>query len=68
MKKSRIYLDEAKLALDMLPENFEVKPFLEYLFLTISHYNEYWYNDLNRRDLYAILQKNMNGTVKTNDN
>jgi len=68
MKKSRIYLDEAKLALDMLPENFEVKPFLEYLFLTISHYNEYWYNDLNRRDLYAILQKNMNGTMKTNDN
>src|SRR5918912_3048024 len=67
MKKSRIYLDEAKLALDMLPENFEVKPFLEYLFLTISHYNEYWYNDLNRRDLYAILQKNMNGTVKTHD-
>ena len=44
--KSDLYLDEAKIALDMLPENFQIKPFLEFLFLTVRHYNQYWYNEL----------------------
>ena len=43
--KSDLYLDEAKIALDM-PENFQIKPFLEFLFLTVRHYNQYWYNEL----------------------
>lgn len=64
IKKGKNYLDEAKLAVDLLPEDFEHKPFLEFLFLTVSHYNQYWYNELNRRDLFALLQKNMNGTMK----
>jgi len=64
IKKGKNYLDEAKLALDMLPQDFEHKPFLEFLLLTVSHYNQYWYNELNRRDLFALLQKNMNGTIK----
>ena len=46
MAKSDLYLDEAKIALDMLPENFQLKPFLEFLFLTVHHYNQYWYNEL----------------------
>jgi hypothetical protein len=33
----------------MLPENFQLKPFLEFLFLTVHHYNQYWYNELIRR-------------------
>jgi hypothetical protein len=48
MAKSDLYLDEAKIALDMLPENFQIRPFLEFLFLTVSHYNQYWYNELVR--------------------
>jgi hypothetical protein len=64
LKKGKIYLEEAKLALELLPEDFQYKPFLEFLFLTVSHYNQYWYNELNRRDLFALLQKNMNGTMK----
>ena len=40
LKKSEIYLDEAKLALEFLPEEFELKPFLMFLFLTVSHYNQ----------------------------
>ena len=48
MAKSRLYLDEARIALDMLPENFQLKPFLEFLFLTVYHYNQYWYNELIR--------------------
>ena len=59
MKKSESYLNEARLSLEMLPHDFEFKPFLEFLFLTVSHYNQYWYNDLNRRDLYPLLHKNL---------
>ena len=64
MKKSEAYLNEAKLSLDMLPHDFEYKPFLEFLFLTVSHYNQYWYNDLNRRDLYPLLRKNLSLPLK----
>jgi hypothetical protein len=64
MKKSEAYLNEAKLSLDMLPHDFEYRPFLEFLFLTVSHYNQYWYNDLNRRDLYPLLRKNLSLPLK----
>lgn len=64
MKKSEAYLNEAKLSLDMLPHDFDYKPFLEFLFLTVSHYNQYWYNDLNRRDLYPLLRKNLSLPLK----
>lgn len=64
IKKGRNYLDDAKIALAMLPEDFQQKPYMEFLFLTVNHYNEYWYNELNRRDLFALLQKNLNGTVR----
>ncbi|HJU85392.1 MAG TPA: hypothetical protein VJ551_02790 [Nitrososphaeraceae archaeon] len=64
MKKSEAYHNEAKLSLDMLPHDFEYKPFLEFLFLTVSHYNQYWYNDLNRRDLYPLLRKNLSLPLK----
>jgi hypothetical protein len=64
IKKGKAYLEEAKLAIDVLPEDFEYKPFLEFLLLTVSHYNQYWFNELNRRDLFALLQKNLNGTIK----
>jgi hypothetical protein len=64
MKKSESYLNEARLSLEMLPHDFEYKPFLEFLFLTVSHYNQYWYNDLNRRDLYPLLYKNLSLPLK----
>jgi hypothetical protein len=64
IKKGKAYIEEAKLAIDVLPEDFEYKPFLEFLLLTVSHYNQYWFNELNRRDLFALLQKNLNGAVK----
>ena len=49
MEKSELYLKEAELALDMLPEKFSLRPFLEFLFLTVRHYNQHWYNELNKR-------------------
>ena len=57
MAKSELYLDEAKIALDMLPTNFELKPFLEFLFLTVRHYNQYWYNELCKLAPFSDFQK-----------
>jgi hypothetical protein len=62
--KGKNYLEDAKIALDMLPLDFNYKPFLEFLFLAVSHYNQYWFHELTRRDMFALLQKNMNGTIK----
>jgi hypothetical protein len=59
MAKSELYLDEAKIALDMLPESFQLKPFLEFLFLTVRHYNQYWYNELLRRGPFAEFEKRL---------
>jgi hypothetical protein len=57
MKKSEIYLKEADFAVHMLPLEFQFKPFLEFLFLTVNHYNQYWYNELVRGDMLDSFQK-----------
>jgi hypothetical protein len=63
MAKSNLYLDEAKIALDMLPENFQLKPFLEFLFLTVHHYNQYWYNELMRHASFDEFHKKIEEAV-----
>ena len=64
MKKSEIYLKEADLAVDMLPLEFQFKPFLEFLFLTVNHYNQYWYNELVRGDMLDSFQRDLNMSVR----
>ena len=64
LDKSEIYLEEAKIALDMLPDELSIKPFLRFLFLTVSHYNQYWFNVMKRRDLFPYFQKNLSITIK----
>lgn len=64
MKKSEIYLKEADLAVRMLPLDFQLKPFLEFLFLTVNHYNQYWYNELVRGDMLDSFQKDFNMSVR----
>jgi hypothetical protein len=64
LDKSEIYLEEAKIALDMLPDELSIKPFLKFLFLTVSHYNQYWFNVMKRRDLFPYFQKNLSITIK----
>ena len=64
LRKSEIYLDEAKIALEMLPEEMTIKPFLKFLFLTVSHYNQYWFNVMKRRDLFPYFQKNLSVSIK----
>src|SRR5919206_680790 len=64
MVKSDLYLDEAKIALDMLPENFQIKPFLEFLFLTVRHYNQYWFGELVRHAPFGEFYKKIEEAVK----
>ena len=63
MKKSKIYSDDAKIALSMLPQEYPIMPFLEFLFLSVNHYNEYWYNEMVRRNLFPYFEKNTNVLV-----
>jgi hypothetical protein len=64
VQKSELYLDEARIALDMLPEKFELRPFLEFLFLTVRHYNQHWHNELVRRAPFAEFQSKIQALVK----
>jgi hypothetical protein len=53
MKKSQLYLSEARLALELLPQNFSHRDFLEFLFLTVEHYNSYWFNQVEKQKLWS---------------
>lgn len=59
LEKSNLYLSDARLALDLLPDNFSHKEFLEFLFLTVEHYNQYWYNQLQKANLWSTLTENL---------
>ncbi|HKU83269.1 MAG TPA: hypothetical protein VJP58_04435 [Candidatus Nitrosocosmicus sp.] len=61
LEKSKSYLSEASLALEMLDNEMKIKPFLEFLFLTVSHYNEFWYRELvtKRGDLLSKFQNEL---------
>jgi hypothetical protein len=65
IEKSYSYLSEAYSALNMLDNEFEVKPFLSFLFLTVSHYNEFWYHELlsTRQDLLGKFQKDLDNKI-----
>ena len=59
MKKSVAYLQEARGAIDSLPNNFTHKEFLEFLFLTVEHYNEFWYKRLEKENIWSELSSNL---------
>ena len=59
LEKSNLYLSDARLALDLLPDNFSHKEFLEFLFLTVEHYNQYWYNKLQKANIWSTLSENL---------
>jgi len=52
MKKSDLYLSDARLALGLLPKDFSHTEFLEFLFLTVEHYNQYWFNQLEKANIW----------------
>ena len=59
LEKSNLYLKDARLALDLLPDKFSHKEFLEFLFLTVEHYNQYWYNRLQKVNIWSTLNENL---------
>ncbi|MGH9922837.1 MAG: hypothetical protein ACRD38_08810, partial [Nitrososphaerales archaeon] len=63
MKKSNLYLEEARVALEMLPNDFETKPFLDFLFVTVKHYNQFWYNELKKADPFDGFEQKLSAIV-----
>ena len=59
MKKSESYLSEARKAIESLPDNFSHTKFLEFLFLTVEHYNDYWYKKLQQENIWSELSSNL---------
>jgi hypothetical protein len=59
MKKSEAYLSDARKILDSLPENFSHRNFLEFLFLTVEHYNEFWFKKLEKVNIWSELTANL---------
>ena len=59
MKKSEAYLSGARKTLDSLPENFSHRNFLEFLFLTVEHYNEFWFKKLQKANIWSELAANL---------
>ncbi len=53
LEKGNLYLQDARLAIKLLPEGFSHKEFLEFLFLTVEHYNQFWYNKLHKADMWS---------------
>ncbi len=56
LEKSNLYLRDARLALELLPDNFSHKEFLEFLFLTVEHYNQFWYNKLEKTNVWSQFE------------
>jgi len=63
IKKSNLYLEEARVALEMLPDDFATKPFLDFLFLTVKHYNQFWYNELKKVDPFDGFEQKLSAIV-----
>jgi hypothetical protein len=59
MEKSNLYLSDARLALELLPDKFSHKEFLEFLFLTVEHYTQFWYNRLQKVNIWSTLSENL---------
>ena len=59
MEKGRLYLREARMALDALPDGFSHAEFLDFVFLTIEHYNEFWYGRLAKAGMWGRLEESL---------
>lgn len=55
LKRADAYLHSARLALESLPEKFGHRPFLEFLFLAIDHYNRFWHGRLSKSEPWGAM-------------
>lgn len=63
LEKSNLYLQDARLTLELLPDNFSHKEFLEFLFLTVEHYNKYWYNQLQKANKWSEFESKLGDKI-----
>ena len=59
MNHSESYLNDARSALEKLPDSFSHRKFLEFLFLTVEHYNLFWYKKLQEENIWSDLTQNL---------
>ena len=59
LERSRLYLAQARLSLEQLPEGFSHLEFLRFLFMTVEHYTEFWYNRLLKADPWSEFRENL---------
>lgn len=59
LEKSNLYLQDARLAIELLPEGFSHKDFLSFLFFTVEHYNQYWYNKLQKANMWSDFKSKL---------
>ena len=59
LEKSSLYLQDARTAIKLLPDDFTHTEFLEFLFLTVDHYNHYWYNKLLKANLWTEFKSKL---------
>lgn len=59
LKRSRLYLSHARISLELLPKDFTHTDFLKFLFMTVEHYTEYWYAQLDKKDLWDVMQHHL---------
>lgn len=59
IQKSRLYLEQARLTLDILPDGFTHIDFLKFLFMTVEHYNEFWYNKISKANMWERFQDSL---------
>ncbi len=59
LEKSNLYLQDARLAINLLPDDFVYKEFLDFLFLTVEHYNQFWYNKLQKANLWKKFESKL---------
>ena len=61
LEKGSLYLQEARLAMGLLPDGFPNREFLEFLFLTVDHYNHHWHNRLQKAGAWEALGAGLPG-------
>ena len=59
LEKSSLYLEDARLAIDLLPDDFSHREFLEFLFLTVDHYNHYWHDRLKKSNNWSAFESSL---------
>ena len=61
LEKSTLYLHDARLAIDILSDDFTHREFLKFLFLTVEHYNHFWYGQLKKSGNWNALETSLPG-------